>query len=214
MHLLNSVLKNVFGLFLWYWSNLALILFDMKKRFILSHLREREQGQFHFSPFLWDLVIGFCLLCITLVTNNYPACTIPPPFKKTTKKKQERNVLHYVNQTLTCTCIYRGFIRRPMKRHTKCNYTQCAWHLAPLHKWSLQLGLMKEAICKTIQIQMTVNCQLLSSALRFVLTPFPLLETPTSLWGFFSHMIPVLYDVTWLAVTEHTVKVWGLFSRQ
>lgn len=117
-------------------------------------------------------------------------------------KKKDTNVLHYVNQTLTCMCVYRGFIRRPMKHHTKCNYTHYAWHLAPLHKWSLQLGLMKEAICKTIQIQMTVNFQLLSSALSFALSRFSLLQTPTSLcccWFFcccFLIMIPVWSDVT------------------
>lgn len=142
-------------------------------------------------------------------TNSYLASS----YSLQKKKKRETSVLHYVNQTLTCTCVYRGFIRRPMKRHTKCNYTHCAWHLAPLHKWSLQLGLMKEAICKTIQIQMTVNFQLLSSALRFART-HTLLSPPAAhitvlLLGFFLSQSDS--DLTWLAVRrQRIIKIRGV----
>jgi len=83
-------------------------------------------------------------------THNYCGSRLHP-------SPQKKNVLHYVNQTVTCMCVHRGFIRRQMKRHAKCNYTRCAWHLTTLYKWSLQLELMKEAICKTIQVQMMVN---------------------------------------------------------
>lgn len=48
-----------------------------------------------------------------------------------------------------------------MKRNPKCNYMQPMWQFTALHKWSLQLELMKEAICKTIQVQMIVNLQVL-----------------------------------------------------
>lgn len=95
-------------------------------------------------------------------------------------KKKKTNVLHYVNKTVTCMCVHWGFIRRQMKRRAKCNYTRCAWHLTTLHKWSLQLELMKEAICKTIQVQMMVNLQRLSSVIRQTLTCSSLLYNYTS----------------------------------
>lgn len=187
------------------------IIWHEKSLFVLSHLRESGS---HLTSFCCEISYDVFLFSASCWSQIIILPTKSPPLLKK-KEEEETNVLHYVNQTLTCMCVYRGFIRRPMKHHAKCNYTHCAWHLAPLHKWSLQLGLMKEVICKTIQKQMTLNfsVSVISSEVR-TRTLFSPPDAHITVCFFF-FVTQSQYDLTWLAVSsQHTVKVWGLLLTQ
>lgn len=175
------------------------IIWHEKSLFVLSHLRESGS---QLTSFCCEISYDVFLFSVSCWSQIIILPTKSPPLLK--KKEEETNVLHYVNQTLTCMCVYRGFIRRPMKHHAKCNYTHCAWHLAPLHKWSLQLGLMKEVICKTIQKQMTLNFSVsVISSEVCTRTLFSPPDAHITVCFFFCHTIPVWSDMTSCQITTH-----------